>query len=453
MRLISNLVSQASRRSAPHAAVVYLGRFIFLTAAHFVVARLSMNFALLSGTVSPLWLPAAIALCGCLAWGLRIAPAIWLATFLALLTVGQAWPFAAVIGFGSALEACVAVYLLQRVYRSPSRFIYQETVFRFIGIAVVSSMIGASLGIFAMRFTDPAVTANPVFAWLTWWIGNASGMIIGAPLILAWDIRQGIQWRAAKVFEAVSLMALLPAVMQLAFGGQFGNWPVAYLSIPFFLWAAYRFNLSAVAWTTAITCTIAGWNTTLGHGPFASNDLSDSLLLLMIYISVIGSMGLVLANLVHQHNNAERQLTEERDSLELHVQRRTEALLANIEERKRIEEQLEEAQQLAQIGSWSRDVASGSVIWSNQLYRILGVDRENLEVDPPDFRPFIHEDDLPMLNRAIEEFHMTGKPFHIEYRIRPAGREERIAAARGQQVPAEVGLLHPHRRVLELGLA
>ena len=38
--------------------------------------------------------------------------------------------------------------------------------------------------------------------------------------------------------------------------------------------------------------------------------------------------------------------------------------------------QLEEAQALAHLGSWSWDILTGALTWSDELYRIFGVDKE-----------------------------------------------------------------------------
>ncbi|HZW12005.1 MAG TPA: EAL domain-containing protein [Noviherbaspirillum sp.] len=417
----------------------YLVQFSLLFGIYFVVARLSLNFAVGSALVSPLWPPAAVALCACLAWGLRVAPAVWLGEMMVLLVMDNPMTTAVTAGLGASLEACAAAYLVQRLYRARTDFIYRGMAFRFIGIALATSVIGATASTAGMVMAAENGTANLALTWLTWWIGNATGMIVIAPLILAWNVAAGVEWHPSKIVEAVVFAVLLVAIPQLAFGGLFGNWPVAYLSIPLFLWAAFRFNLAAVAWTTAIICAIAVWNTAEGNGPFASDNLNESLLLLMIYISVVGSMGLVLASLVHRHREAEHQLEAERDGLEQRVRHRTDALSANIEMRMQVEEQLAarerqlaEAQHLAQLGSWNWESEGQELTWSDELYRIFGVDKEHFEVTPASFRSLIHKDDVEAVNRAIDDVRATGKPFHMEYRIVPPGRQPRIVSARGQ---------------------
>ncbi len=437
MRFISNFISRTSGR--PWVGHLTAGstdaiRFVLVASGYFLAARLSLSFAVLSDVLSPFWPPSAIALCACLAWGLRMAPAIWLATALEVTYSDLPFSFFAINGIGASLEACAAAYLIRRLYSRPLEFVQSGPVFQFIGVALLCGVIGASIGVAGLALTQQLDGATLPLAWLTWWLGDAAGMIVGAPLILAWDVRAGVRWNAARITEAIVFAILLPTITQGAFGGLFGNWPVAYLSIPFVLWAAFRFNLAAVTWTIATICVVAVWNTAHDQGPFASSDLNTSLMLLMIYVSVISTAGLALASLLHQRSEAERKLRAERDSLERRVHSRTGALVEDIEARKRVEQQLADAQQLAQIGSWNWDFDSGTITWSDQLYRIYGVQKENFDVTIENCRPLIHPGDLKRVEREVTECRQSDKPFRIEHRIVLPSGLTRTVAARGQMV-------------------
>ena len=410
----------------------FLWRFSLLTAAYSVTAWLSFDLAVLPGFVSPLWLPSAVGLCGCLYWGMRVTPAIGVGVILALLPMGLPPASVTIIAAGCMLEAVAAAALVERLYRTRSDFIYQGNVFRFIAIALASSMISASAGTAGLAIAHNPSLEILAVSWLTWWLGDTTGMIVGVPLILAWNIVAGIEWRPGKILEIAAYALLLTTAAQVIFGGAAGRLPLAYLLIPFFLWAAIRFNLAAVTWTTAITCAIAVWHTAHGDGPFASTDLNASLLLVLIFVGVIGSMGLVVANLVYQRSSAESLLREERDGREQHVLLRTNSLINDLEERKRIERQLAEAQRLAQVGSWNWDLVTQEITWSDELYRIFGVDRERFSITADNVEKLIHPDDLAVLRRCASKCRQTGQPFHAECRIRLPEGAVRTVAARGE---------------------
>lgn len=106
-----------------------------------------------------------------------------------------------------------------------------------------------------------------------------------------------------------------------------------------------------------------------------------------------------------------------------------------IEERlRRSEEALRESQQLAQLGRWEWDVATDSVQWSPELYRIAGLDPAE---PPPDrlrlARIFSRESWL-RLERAMAETLRSGRPYRLDLElIRPDGTS-RWVYARGEGV-------------------
>ena len=84
-------------------------------------------------------------------------------------------------------------------------------------------------------------------------------------------------------------------------------------------------------------------------------------------------------------------------------------------------ERLADAQRIAHIGSWEWDVASDRVTWSDELYRIFGVDRGT----PLDYRTYlelIHPDDRGAADEAVRASFASHRPFTFRHRlIRPDG--------------------------------
>ncbi|HZW19897.1 bifunctional diguanylate cyclase/phosphodiesterase [Noviherbaspirillum sp.] len=442
MGLIRNLFakpgeSRSTRRAA--GTVPGLLRFAFLVCTYALTARLSASFAVLPGIVSSLWLPSAIALCACLAWGVRFTPAVWIGAFLSILGRNLTPAASILIATGCMASTLTATVLVQRLYEARTDFIFREPPFRFIAIALCSALISAAAGTLGVALSPELTALSLTSVFLAWWLGDTAGLVVGVPLILAWDMRRGGAWHKAKLAELAAFFVALIAVTQGIFGGAFGNWPLAFLVMPFFLWAAIRFNLATVAWTTVLVCAIAVWHTIRGSGPFASADLTVSLLLLTAYLGVVGCIGLVMANLVYQRSSAESLLYEERHDRERHVLVRTQSLVSDIEERKRIEQklaarerQLAEAQQLAQLGSWVWNLETDEITWSDELYRIFGVDRDSFPITRENVRKLIHPDDLDTVRENASRSRQSGQPFRTEYRLQLADGSTRFVAARGQ---------------------
>lgn len=81
------------------------------------------------------------------------------------------------------------------------------------------------------------------------------------------------------------------------------------------------------------------------------------------------------------------------------------------------ERQLAESQRIAHIGSWEHNLKTGAVFWSDELFRLFGLDPEK---DPADFDMFfkmVHPEDQPVLRDAIDKTLRYKNPFSIDYRI------------------------------------
>src|SRR5688500_5910448 len=67
--------------------------------------------------------------------------------------------------------------------------------------------------------------------------------------------------------------------------------------------------------------------------------------------------------------------------------------LSELDDVRRLENQLATAQQITHIGSWEWDVATNVVTWSDELYRIYGFDPQSFEVKLERFLERVHPDD------------------------------------------------------------
>jgi PAS domain S-box-containing protein len=122
------------------------------------------------------------------------------------------------------------------------------------------------------------------------------------------------------------------------------------------------------------------------------------------------------------------------------------AQLGSFIQRKHVEEQLRNseklltrAQQLAHFGSWEWDIPSNKVSWSNELYRIFGLNAQEFGVSYEAFLDHVHPDDREFVKGNIERALQDHQPFGFDHRIvRPDGTERNLHA-RGQVLVDEKG--------------
>lgn len=88
------------------------------------------------------------------------------------------------------------------------------------------------------------------------------------------------------------------------------------------------------------------------------------------------------------------------------------------------------AEQMAGVGHWHYDIAADKVMWSDQVYRIYGLDPATTgEPDLAFVLASYHPEDRPQLEKLIERAMTTGEPYDFELRLMRRG-EERIVVAK-----------------------
>lgn len=100
---------------------------------------------------------------------------------------------------------------------------------------------------------------------------------------------------------------------------------------------------------------------------------------------------------------------------------------------------LADAQQLARIGSWEWDLATGVVTWSDELYRLYDLEPGSVEGSYEEFLGRVHPDDRSSVDERNRRCFETHEPFEDVKRIMRADGSEFLMRTRGEMVLAEDG--------------
>jgi PAS domain S-box-containing protein len=149
------------------------------------------------------------------------------------------------------------------------------------------------------------------------------------------------------------------------------------------------------------------------------------------YFFYFALLALLMSWFSSSRRRAEQSLSQARRELETKVEERTaklslanEELQTEIGERKSAEEKLQrskaflsEGQRISHTGSWSWNVSSGEVSWSEEHFRIFGFDPEKTEPSFQLFMETVHPEDRSFIERSLDEAIKEKMGFDLEFRI------------------------------------
>lgn len=92
------------------------------------------------------------------------------------------------------------------------------------------------------------------------------------------------------------------------------------------------------------------------------------------------------------------------------------------------------SQAMAHIGSWERDFKTDKLIWTDELYRIYGLEPQSKDIYYKDFLEFVHPEDSLMVQETINKCALNHQPYSITFRIILNDGTERILTATGEIV-------------------
>ncbi len=104
------------------------------------------------------------------------------------------------------------------------------------------------------------------------------------------------------------------------------------------------------------------------------------------------------------------------------------AVVRDITERKQADqalptsrERLSKAQKMAHVGNWEWDIVTNELYWSEEVYRIYGVNPEEYVPTFESVGKAMHPDDAETFINAVNAALYERQPFELDYRPHPSG--------------------------------
>jgi len=288
---------------------------IFIT-AYVLGCGFAQSLAIVPGTGISIWPPgglflATLVLASRHSWPWWILGGCLAELFGNFLWFGSPLLVAVLLYVANALEAVTGAWLINRYCGRPIRLeTLQETLAFVVLGAGIAPVVGATVGSATLVWFG-IQSQSLTTAWPLWWIGDATGILIVAPvvLVLSQNWRSKGHISAARWIEAGVLGLIFLAVAALSLSGYL---PFAYIIMPPLLWAAVRFEFKGAAITLSLLALITAAFTIFGASQFIGDAETQrqKQIMLHLFLGVSALSALIVAAISRQHQRALFTLSE-----------------------------------------------------------------------------------------------------------------------------------------------
>ncbi len=304
---------------------------VVLALFYCVGAKLGFLLAIEQSHSAPFWPPAGIALAGLLICGWRAWPGVWLGAFAANYAVfSQAHTLdpatipwvSSFIACGNTLEALAGWFLCGHLLEfhgaivpvgGRSASFAKASVFGFVAVALVVSLVGAAVGPAAICASGGAPWQNYSVILFTWWSGDATGILYAVPFILAWMAPPPSLRELRTRLEIVAVFAVLVLSGALVFlwsdaGHQAEE--LKFLTIGPMVWIATRSGLRSTTAGLVVLGIFAVVGAQHRIGPVVHASELPEIVVLQAFLWVVGVTALTLARSIATRQSAQASTRE-----------------------------------------------------------------------------------------------------------------------------------------------
>jgi PAS domain S-box-containing protein len=294
---------------------------LVIAVVYYWSAQLGFLFAWKHTNVSAVWPPSALGFIVIFSLGRRLWPGIWFGAFLANVSYFLSDPsynlvhiilYSFPIATGNTLEALVASILLKKVIGTRNPLHKVQDLLRFMLFTLLGCIIAASIGSMTVCISEPSFWKSFSTIWLTWWMGDFSGILTIAPFFWILGQRSFTKVNFKHISEFFILFVMLFLVNGALFSGTTlvsqTHIPITHLPLALMVWITYRFGYwgAITSILLALIQDIPGTNN--GVGPFITSDSNTSLLLLQTFLGTICGTTLLLAASLFERRQSQQEV-------------------------------------------------------------------------------------------------------------------------------------------------
>ncbi|MGJ8653236.1 MAG: CHASE domain-containing protein [Opitutaceae bacterium] len=243
--------------------------------------------------ISPIWPPFGLVIASVFLAHRKLLPGIFLGALAAQLIAGNYWTAALTISLGVTTSAIIAFFTLRLADKFKSLIGRALVPFWIISVSLIAALISASFGTFALFTLELSIPDVPYESiWLTWWMGDATGALIIAPVII--HLRKfmpSIKW----LIQLSVLIIIGGATFSWIFMNGANSTPLLFLVFPVLLIACQLFGPAGSAWTTLSFVVFSIASSFLLHPTSELNSFPETVLLFDFFVFALAVTSLSIS--------------------------------------------------------------------------------------------------------------------------------------------------------------
>ncbi len=281
----------------------FLGRclvFVGFTILYVLAGHVGVALAPSEQVASPVWPPAGIALAALLLFGKKLWPTVYIGAFCAdLVTVP--WTTSLLIAFGSTVGAVTAAQFVRNTIGDRFPLDRSRDVLLFVVAAFFGSMISGIIGSTILVVTMQKAWTSMPYLWLTWWMGDAGGILLMTPFLMSWATLP-LNWQPKQYVNLLGFVIVTLLITLFFFGevmiGPFSisrESSLSFLVVPVLIGGSLWFGIRGASTAALIICGVSLWETVHGYGPLSHQNANEALLTVHLFVAKMSVMSLALA--------------------------------------------------------------------------------------------------------------------------------------------------------------
>ena len=292
---------------------------------YYLSARLGLSLAFANKNVTTVWPPTGIAVAALVLRGRWVWPGITVGAIAANLSNGAPLDVALGIAVGNTIAPLLAAFLLRGPLGLHPSLDRLSDVLALVMIGGAGSMlVSATLGTTTLALSGQIAVGTFWSTWVAWWVGDAMGVILFAPLVLTLaSIPPARSPAATRLPEALLCLVITSGVSVVLCASAL---PIQYLVFPLVAWATLRFRQQGAALAVVIVAAASISTTVAGLGPQSELSVTTRLIGLDLFNVAVALAALIIAAATEERTRAHEELRIAALGLEDRVDARTREL-------------------------------------------------------------------------------------------------------------------------------